>query len=142
VKLLHWPFVCTFALSSIPSLAPADEPTIAERAQLRVESGLVKPLAERESNRFSRARPAPRERRVRITSSTLSIDKSGRAFLPFAIDVRFGPDWRENDIVGCVYTPNRNIFVKRGDSYRPAAFLLGENVEPVAGACEAGPARS
>ena len=142
MKLLHWPFVCTFALSSIPSLAPADEPTIAERAQLRVESGLVKPLAERESNRFSRARPAPRERRVRITSSTLSSDKSGRAFLPFAIDVRFGADWRENDIVGCVYTPSRAIFVKRGDSYRPAAFLLGENVEPVAGVCEAAPAHS
>jgi hypothetical protein len=142
VKLLNWPFVCAFALSSIPSLAPADEPTIAERAQLRIETGLVKPLAERESNRFSRARPAPRERRVRITSSTLSNDKSGRPFLPFAIDVRFGSEWRENDIVGCVYTPNRDIFVKRGDSYRPSAFLLGENVEPVAGVCEAAPARS
>jgi hypothetical protein len=123
-------------------LAPADEPTIAERAQLRVETGLVKPLAERESTRFSRARPAPRERRVRITSTTVSTDKSGRPFLSFAIDVRFGSDWRENDIVGCVYTPNGHIFVKRGDSYRPAAFLLGENVEPVAGVCEAAPARS
>jgi hypothetical protein len=142
VKLLRWPFVCALALSSIPSLAPADEPTIAERAQLRVEAGLVKPLAERESNRFSRARPAPRERRVRITSSTPSTDRSGRSFLPFAIDVRFGSEWRENDIVGCVYVPNRDIFVKRGDSYRPSAFLLGENVEPVAGVCEAVPARS
>ena len=139
MKLRHWPFVCAFALSSIPSLAPADEPTIAERAQLRVEAGLVKPLAEKESNRFSRARPSPRERRVRITSSTLSNDKSGRPFLPFAIDVRFGQDWRENDIVGCVYTPKEDIFVKRGDSYRPAAFLLGENVDPVAGVCEAAP---
>jgi hypothetical protein len=142
VKLLHWSFVCAFALSSIPSLAPADEPTIAERAQARVETGLVKPLAERESNRFSRARPAPHERRVRITSSTLANDKSGRPFLPFAIDVRFGSDWRENDIVGCVYAPAGDIFVKRGDSYRPAAFLLGENVDPVAGVCEAAPPRS
>jgi hypothetical protein len=142
VKLLHWPFVCAFALSSIPSLAPADEPTLAERAQLRVETGLVKPLAERESNRFSRARPAPRERRVRITNGAMSADKSGRSFLPFAIDVRFGSDWRENDIVGCVYTPKGDIFVKRGDSYRPAAFLLGENVDPVAGVCEAAPPRS
>ena len=105
MKLLHWPFVCAFALTSIPSLAPADEPTIAERAQARVENGLVKPLAERENNRFSRARPAPRERRVRITSSTLSSDKSGRPFLPFAIDVKFGSDWRENDIVSA--RPNR-----------------------------------
>ena len=142
MKLLHWPFVCAFALSSIPSLAPADEPTVAERAQLRVETALVKPLAERESNRFSRARPAPRERRVRITSSTLNSDKSGRAFLPFAIDVRFGSDWSENDIVGCVYTPKGDIFVKRGDSYRPSAFLLGENLDAVAGVCEAAPPRS
>lgn len=142
MKLLNWPFVCAFALSSIPSLAPADEPTIFERAQLRVETGLVKPLAERENNRFSRARPAPRERRVRITNSTLNSDKSGRPFLPFAIDVRFGSDWRENDIVGCVYSPKGDIFVKRGDSYRPAAFLLGENVDPVAGVCEAAPPRS
>ena len=142
MKLLNWSFVCAFALSSIPSLAPADEPSIAERAQLRVETGLVKPLAERESTRFSRARPAPRERRVRITSSMLNSDKSGRPFLPFAIDVRFGSDWRENDIVGCVYTPNGGIFVKRGDSYRPAAFLLGENVDPVSGVCEVAPPRS
>ena len=142
MKLLHWSCVCAFALSSIPSLAPADEPTITERAQLRVETGLVKPLTERESNRFSRARPAPRERRVRITSPTMSTDKSGRSFLPFAIDVRFGSDWRENDVVGCVYTPNGDIFVKRGDSYRPAAFLLGENVDPVSGVCEAPPPRS
>jgi hypothetical protein len=142
VKLLHWPFVCAFALSSIPSFAPADEPTLAERAQLRIETGLVKPLAERENNRFSRARPAPRERRVRVTASTPSNDKSGRSFLPFAIDVRFGADWRENDIVGCLYTSKGSIFVKRGDSYRPAAFLLGENVEPVPGVCEPAPARS
>jgi len=79
---------------------------------------------------------------VRITSSTLNSDKSGRAFLPFAIDVRFGSDWSENDIVGCVYTPKGDIFVKRGDSYRPSAFLLGENVAPVAGVCEAAPPRS
>src|SRR5215831_6299031 len=123
-------------MSSIPSLAPADEPTVAERAQQRVEAGLLKPLAERENNRFSRARPAPRERRARITSSTTSTDKSGHSFLPFAIDVRFGAEWRQNDIVGCVYTPNGDIFVKRGDAYRPAAFLLGENVEPVPGVCE------
>jgi hypothetical protein len=142
VKRLQWSFVCALALSSIPSLAPADEPTVAERAQLRVETALVKPLAERESNRFSRARPAPRERRVRITSSTVSTDKSGRSFLPFAIDVRFGSEWRENDIVGCVYTPKGDLFVKRGDAYRPAAFLLGENVEPVAGVCEAAPPRA
>lgn len=79
---------------------------------------------------------------MRITSPEMSTDKSGKAFLAFAIDVRFGSEWRENDIVGCVYAPQGDIFVKRGDAYRPAAFLLGENVEPVPGVCEAAPPRS
>jgi hypothetical protein len=128
-------------LSLVPSLASADEPSLAERAQRRVETGLVKPLAEQETpSRFSRARPAPRQRRVRITDTTATLDKSGRAFVPFAIDVRFGgSEWRENDIVGCVYSASGDLFVKKGDAYRPAAFLLGKNVEPVAGVCEAAP---
>jgi len=111
-------------------------------AQHRVEDGLVKPLAEREGSRFSRARPRPRERRVQVLDSTGTIDKSGGMFLRFAIDVRFGEEWREKDIVGCVYAKSGAIFVKKGDSYRPSAFLLGQNVEPVPGVCEAAPARS
>jgi hypothetical protein len=79
---------------------------------------------------------------VRVIQSTVSVDKSGRAFVPFAIDVRFGSEWRENDIVGCVYRSTGELFVKRGDAYRPAAFLFGKNVEPVAGVCEAAPPRS
>jgi hypothetical protein len=110
--------------------------------QRRVEQGLVAPLAQQEGSRFSRARPAPRERRVRVTQATESRDGSGRAFLTFAVDVRFGPEWRENDIVGCAYTGSGDLFVKRGDAYRAAAFLLGKNAPPVAGACEAAPARS
>jgi hypothetical protein len=104
----------------------------------------VKPLAKTEEggSRFSRVRPMPRQRRVRVTQSTTTLDKSGRAFLPFAIDVRFGDAWRENDIVGCVYKGSGELFVKRGDSYRPATFLLGKNVEPVVGVCEARPTRS
>lgn len=113
-----------------------------ERAQRRIEEGLVKPLAEIESSRFSRARPPPRERRVQVLDSTEIFDKNGGLFLRFAIDVRFGSEWREKDIVGCVYTRSGALFVKKGDSYRPAAFLLGKNVEPVAGACDGAPARS
>jgi hypothetical protein len=79
---------------------------------------------------------------VRVTQATVSLDKSGRPFVPFAIDVRFGAEWRANDIVGCVYRSTGELFVKRGDSYRPAAFLLGKNVDPVAGVCEAAPSRS
>ena len=62
--------------------------------------------------------------------------------MPFAIDVRFGSDWHENDVVGCVYTGSGSLFVKKGDAYRPAAFLLGKDVAPVAGVCEAAPTHS
>ena len=61
----------------------------------------------------------------------------------FAVDVRFGTgEWTENDIVGCAYTANGELFVKKGDSYRPASFLLGKNVDSVAGVCEPARARS
>jgi hypothetical protein len=138
VKVLRSLISCALVLSFVPSLAWADEPSLAERAQRRVEAGLVKPLAQQEKpSRFSRARPAPRERRVRITETTATSDKKGKAFVPFAIDVRFGgSEWHENDITGCVYTASGELFVKNGDSFRPAAFLLGKNVEPVAGVCE------
>lgn len=100
----------------------------------------MKPLAKREGgSRFSRERPPPRERRVRVLESTLRRDKNGRSFVAFAIDVRFGSDWQQNDIVGCVYRESGNLFVKIGDAYRPATFLLGKNVTPVASACEAAP---
>lgn len=107
-----------------------------------MQHGLVAPLAKRESesSRFSRGRPPPRERRVRITQASESRDKAGRTFLTFAVDVRFGEsEWRENDIVGCVYKGSGDLFVQRGDEYRPAAFLLGKNVKPVAGVCQAAP---
>jgi hypothetical protein len=131
-----------FVLSFTPSLASADEPSLAELARHRIEERLVKPLGELESHRFSRARPPPRERRVQVPDSAGTLDQNGGLFLRFAIDVRFGAEWHEKDIVGCVYTKSGAIFVKRGDSYRPSEFLLGKNVDPVAGACEAAPARS
>ena len=126
----------------MPSLASADDPSLVTWAEHRVEEGLVRPLANTEGSRFSRSRPPPRERRVRVIQSTVSVDKSGRAFVPFAIDVRFGSEWHANDIVGCVYQGSGDLFVRRGDAYRPAAFLLGKKVEPVAGVCEAAPSRS
>lgn len=125
-------------LSFVPSLASADEESLAARAQRRVEEGLVKPLAAVEASRFSRARPSPRERRVRVVDTTATLDKGGKSFVRFAIDVRFGTEWHEGDIVGCVYAGSGDLFVKKGDAYRPAPFLLGKNVEPVAGVCEAG----
>jgi hypothetical protein len=119
----------------------ADEPPLAAQVQQRVEDGLVKPLAALEANasRFSRARLPPRERRVRVTQTTATPDKAGRPFLTFAVDVKFGGEWHENDIVGCAYTNTGALFVKKGDAYRPASFLLGKNAESVAGVCQPAP---
>ncbi len=95
-------------------------------------------MQEQAFSRFSRARPAPHERRARVVQPTPSRDARGRPFLTFAVDIRFGnADWRENDIVGCVYQGSGDIFVKRGDEYRPVAFLFGKNAEPVPGVCAA-----
>ena len=136
--LLLW---CTLVSSAVPSLALAAEPTLVEWAKARVDAGLVRPLAQSQGSRFSRSRPAPRERRVRILQSTTSSDKESRAFVPFVVDVRFGSEWRE-DIRGCVYRASGDIFVKRGETYRPASFLFGKDAEPVAGVCEAAGTRS
>lgn len=129
-------------LSLVPSLVRADEPSLADWVERRVEEGLIKPLANAEGSRFSRARPAPRARRVRVLQSAVTLDSSGHPFAAFAIDVRFGSEWRENDIVGCAYRDSGRLFVKRGDAYRPAAFLLGKNAAPIAGVCEAAKPRS
>lgn len=126
------------ALTCVPSLASAAEPSLVEWAKARIDAGLLKPLAEWHGSRFSRSRPPPRERRVRILQATASSDKEARAFVPFAVDVRFGSEWRE-DIRGCVYRASGDIFVKRGDAYRPAAFLFGKPVEAVSGVCETSP---
>jgi hypothetical protein len=126
-------------LSLVPSFASADEPTPAQQCAKRVREALVAPLADHEAkaSRFSRARLPPRERRVRVTQVTPSTDAAGRTFMTFAVDVRFGGDeWKQNDIVGCAYTKGGEIFVKRGDDFRPAAILLGKPADPVAGVCK------
>ncbi len=133
---------CLLALSFVPSRASADDPSPVERARRQVEVGLLEPLAARESKRrFSRERPPPHERRVRVTDSALVRDAHGREFLPFAVDIRYAADWQANDIVGCAYPENGKLFVKRGDAYFPAALMLGKETEPVAGVCRV-PARS
>lgn len=82
---------------------------------------------------------------MRLTRDTPSTDKQGRVFVSFAVDVRFGGEWRPNDIVGCVYRTTGELYVERDDGFRPASFLLGKNLGPVPGVCVAGartPARS
>ena len=139
----RWSFLVVFALSCAPStLAWADEASLKAQVQTRVEDGLLKPLAAQEAStsRFSRARLPPHERRVRALASTASSDKAGRPFVAFAVDVRFGSaEWHENDIVGCAYLQSGDVFVKRDDGYRPAAFLLGKDVPVTPNACVAAP---
>ena len=130
------------ALSFVPSLAWADEPSLATWTERRVREALVVPLAKQEArvSPFSRGRPPPRERRVRALQTTASLDARDRAFVPFAIDVRFGTqEWQTEDVTGCVYKKTGEIFVKIGDAYRPSAFLLGKDTGPVAGVCVAAP---
>ncbi|HXK20964.1 MAG TPA: hypothetical protein VNG33_24300 [Polyangiaceae bacterium] len=124
------------ALSSVPSLALADE-SLAQWAERRVTDGLVKPLANLEGSRFSRSRPMPHERRVRVLQTEATLDGLKRPFVRFAIDIRYGTEWKENDIVGCAYRESGAMFVKYGDRYRPAAYLLGKKLDPVSGVCEA-----
>lgn len=129
------------ALSLVPSFATADEPTPAQQCEKRVREGLLAPLAEQEANtsRFSRARMPPRERRLRVTQVTPAVDAAGRPFMTFAIDVRWGDDWRDNDIVGCAYLKSGDLFVKRGEEFRSAAILLGKPADPAPGVCKAAP---
>lgn len=131
------------ALSLVPSLAWGGDVPLVDWAKGRVEEGLVKPLREQDSNRsrFSRARPPARQMRVQVVQVSATLDKRGKGFVPFAIEVFYG-DQRGTDIVGCIYQGSGDMFVKSGDAYRPAAFLLGKNLEPVAGVCEAAPKRS
>lgn len=132
----------TLAFALVPAVASAEKPTAKDRAYNRVDQGLVKPLKKREENRsgFSRVIQAPKERRLRILQTRMSRDKRGRTFLAYSIDVRYGDEWHD-DIAGCVYTQSGNIYVQRGDEYRPHQFLLGKDVKPVAGVCQAAPRR-
>jgi hypothetical protein len=135
-------FWFAFVLPFVPSLAQADEPSIVEWTRARVQDGLVKPLSNLERSSFSRGRPEPHERRVRVLQMMPSRDKKDRAFVPYAIDVRYGNEWQQGDIVGCAYRASGNLYVKIGDEHRPAGFLLGKDAEPVPDACVATPPSS
>lgn len=136
-------FLWALALLLVPASALADDPPAAV-VQRRVEKGLLEPLAqkEKEQSRFSRGRRPPQERRVRVTQAAATLDASGRAYMAFALDVRRGAEWHENDVVGCAYTQTGALFVKRGDEYRPAEILLGKDVDVAPAVCTPAKARS
>jgi len=134
----------TFAEPTAANAAPPDAKTAqAKTAQAVVGRVLTQPLAAKESqrSRFSRAAPPQRELRVRILDEQQSKDAEGNAFVRFAVDARYGfrapgdddaSGWRLDTFVGCVYSDRSQVFVKKGDEYRPAAFLLGKNVKAAA----------
>ncbi len=139
----RWFGLCVLALLFVPSPALADDPPAAV-VQRRVEKGLLEPLAqkEKERSRFSRARMPPQERRVRVTQAAATLDASGRAYMAFAVDVRRGTEWQENDVVGCAYMQTGALFVKRGNEYRPAEMLLGKDVAVTPNVCTQAKPRS
>lgn len=117
----------------------ASPPAERDTATALVHSQLVRPLSERDSrrSRFSRARPAPTARRVRILDEAPLVDATGAAFFRFAIDTRRGyfdaddqGTWTKNAEVGCVYPERQGVYVRVGDRHYPVAFLLGERPEP------------
>lgn len=140
----------TAADRAAPQVKPAEATAEAKVAEAKspeakaavalVSRDLIQPLIAKESARskFSRARMPPGERRVRILDQQPSTDAQGVAFVRFSVDARFGylgddeKHWRRDDITGCVYLEKNQIFVKNGDQYRPAAFLLGKNLKAAA----------
>jgi len=132
----------TFAEPTAASgAAPATPTAEARAAEALVSRDLVQPLAVRETkaSRFSRARMPAQERRVRILDDHASKDAQGNGFVRFSIDARYGfhsaeaeAPWRLDTITGCAYLDRSQVFVKKGDEYRPAAFLLGKNARAAA----------
>lgn len=120
------------------------------KAEKAVRTALVQPLAakEQERSRFSRARMPAVTRRVRVLDAAPKKDGQGQAFQTFAVDARHGwgkledfeddaPEaradkaekaWRKDAIVGCVYDSGE-VYVKKGEEYRPAAVLLGKKTK-------------
>ena len=128
-------------LLALPAVAEEPHAADAKAAAAVVQRVLIKPLAAKEDDqsRFSRARLPAQERRVRILDEEMHKDAGGKTFVAFAIDARHGvvaakddSGWRKDAITGCVYVDRGEVFVKSGDRYRPAAFLLGKNLKPAA----------
>lgn len=128
-------------LATSLSLSAAAAPTsLVAWAKGRLQSGLLQKLKAQDGERskFSRGAQPPRERRARVVSAELSRDQKGRGFMLYEVDVRYGDSW-ETQLRGCVYEKTGSIYVNIGDEHRPAAFLFGEDVAAVPGACEAAP---
>ena len=142
-----------FALLTLASLASATPPAaegaqpneVTPAAKSIVQKELTKPLAAKEEarSRFSRAILPAQARRIRVLDEQLKKDAKGHAFVTFAVDARHGygvsddeeakeSAWRKDTIVGCVYADSGEVFVKKGDEFRPASIMLGKKTKPAA----------
>jgi hypothetical protein len=105
-----------------------------------VKKTLLSPLAEKESrrSRFSRVIAPPTARRLRITTPVAQADEKGRLFFTFAVDVRRGlvfdedeaPTWTRDAVSGCIYPASNEVFVKNGEAWVSSNLLLGKRVKP------------
>jgi hypothetical protein len=129
----------TAASGSSPEVKSAE----AKSAVALVSHDLIQPFAaqQEKQGRFTRGRLPAAAHRVRILDEKQRTDTAGVAFLRFAVDSRYGffepthddeSRWNRDTITGCVYLERNQVFVKKGDGYRPAAFLLGKNVKAAA----------
>ena len=130
--------LATLFVTSLVSLAHADEPASSKWVKDCVKHRLLSPLAQQESKRspFSRAEPAPAERRISVLATTFSKDRKGREFIPYQVEARYGQDWYPN-FKGCVVRGTGDVFVEMGEEHRPAAYILGKDVEAAPDVCQA-----
>jgi hypothetical protein len=130
--------LCASAVHAEPPSPKAEDAAVRALVQDKVLTPLKK--VETKRSKFSRARPVPMERRVRVPSAQRELDTRGKEFVRFAIDERPGWDdqgaWQEGRVVGCVYLGERKVFVRQGDGYVPAAALLGDDVSARPGVCQ------
>jgi hypothetical protein len=139
---LVW-MLCASAALAEPPATPLNESQKAT-AEL-VSKQLLVPLQKAQSKRkrFSRAAPAPVERRVRVLDTEVQPDARGKKFVRFAIDVRHAwdePDtWEKDSVLGCAYPSEQEVFVQHGSAYRAARSLLGQHEQEQASVCRVAP---
>lgn len=130
------------------SAALAEPPVLTAEAHKHVSAlvheHLVKPMkrADSKRSRFSRGVSMPLERRVRVLAS--HTDVTGKHFVRFAIDARpagseGNDDWDRDQLIGCVYVSESQVFVQRGNQYLAADSMLDGDDEPHATACRPAP---
>jgi hypothetical protein len=137
--------LCTSVALAEPPAPPANETQNA--ATELVNKQFLTPLKKAESKRkrFSRAAPAPVQRRVRVLDTEAQADVRGKKFVRFAIDLRRTWDeqgsWEEDSVVGCAYPDEREVFVQHGEAYLSARSTLGaEDKQGRADVCRVAPA--